>query len=522
MAGVNAPATAVFAFFIVLVAVVGFFSGRWRSGDLGHIEEWGLAGRQFGTVVSWFLIGGDFYTAYTLIAVPALVFGVGASGFFALVYTIIVYPFVFLVMPRLWNVSKRHNYVTLADFAQGRYGSHWLALAIAISGILATMPYIALQLVGMQVSIAALGFGNTAWPLVAAFLILAAFDYTSGMRAPATISLIKGVMVYGFVLAAVVWVPLKLGGYAHIFHVAARTLALRPKPGFLILPHGQFTAFATLALGSALAAFLYPHTATSVLSSSSGTVIRRNAVLLPAYTFLLGLLALLGYMAIAAGVSVHSTNDVVPALFLKLFPSWFAGFCFAAIAVGGLVPAAIMSIASSNLFTRNIYRPYLRPALGRAEEARVAKLVSLLIKFGALAFVLWGNATYVINLQLLGGIWILQTLPAIVFGLFRRWFHPLALVVGWLAGMAVGTSMAWSQGIATLYPLHIAGFTFTAYAAIDALALNLGLALLLTPLLRRLGFASGHDQTQPADYEDPVPALAGAVALGAAPQRGGA
>ena len=54
-----------------------------------------MGGRQFGTVISWFLVGGDFYTAYTVIAVPALVYSVGAYGFFALPYTIIVYPFVF-------------------------------------------------------------------------------------------------------------------------------------------------------------------------------------------------------------------------------------------------------------------------------------------------------------------------------------------------------------------------------------------------------------------------------------------
>src|SRR6185312_4580823 len=120
-APMNAAALIVFAVCLVLVAALGIASGRWGRGDLATVEEWGLAGRRFGTLLSWFLIGGDFYTAYTLIAVPALVFGVGASGFFALVYTILVYPVVFLVMPRLWRVAKRRNYVTLADFTQGRY-----------------------------------------------------------------------------------------------------------------------------------------------------------------------------------------------------------------------------------------------------------------------------------------------------------------------------------------------------------------------------------------------------------------
>jgi SSS family solute:Na+ symporter len=76
--------------------------------------------------LTWFLLGGDVYTAYTFIAVPALVFGAGAIGFFALPYTIIVYPLVFLILPRMWAVAHKHNYVTAADFVQGRYGNHWL------------------------------------------------------------------------------------------------------------------------------------------------------------------------------------------------------------------------------------------------------------------------------------------------------------------------------------------------------------------------------------------------------------
>jgi solute:Na+ symporter, SSS family len=507
--GLNGTATGVFIFFFLLVAALGFLSAHWRRGDLSKLDEWGLGGRRFGVLITWFLLGGDFYTAYTIIAVPAFVFGAGAIGFFALPYTILVYPFVFAVMPRLWSVSKRHNYITLADFARGRYGSPTLTLAIAVTGILATMPYIALQLVGMQVAIAALGVRGSELasdlPLVIAFLVLAAFAYTSGLRAPASIAVVKDTMVYVFVFAAVIWIPLKFGGFAHIFDVAGRALASQPAPGALILRHSQYLPFATLALGSALAAFLYPHTATGVLSSSSATVIKRNAALLPIYTLLLGLLASLGYVAIAAGVKVDSANDALPALLLKSFPSWLVGFSLAAIAIGALVPAAIMSIAASNLFTRNIYREYFRPQVAPGEEATVAKLVTVLIIFCALAFVIFGVKSYVIVLQLLGGVWILQTLPAIVFGLFVNWFRPKALLLGWFAGMACGTAMVWSQGLkSAVFPLHIGGTTLASYAAMDALIVNLAVAGALTVLLRALGMDRPSDETVAADYAESI------------------
>src|SRR5487761_2044176 len=143
---------------IVFLVLFVFIAAHWRKGDLNQLHEWGLGGRRFGTLVTWFLLGGDLYTAYTFIAVPALVFGAGALGFFALPYTVLVYPLVFAILPRLWLVARKHNYVTASDFVAGRYGSPALALAIAVTGIVATMPYIALQLVGIQVVIGGLGF----------------------------------------------------------------------------------------------------------------------------------------------------------------------------------------------------------------------------------------------------------------------------------------------------------------------------------------------------------------------------
>jgi SSS family solute:Na+ symporter len=310
---INWTALTVFILFFALVTVLGFFASRWRAGDLSQLHEWGLGGRRFGTIITWFLVGGDFYTAYTVIAVPGLVYAVGAYGFFALPYTIIVYPLVFLIMPRLWAVCHKHQYVTGADFVHGRYGSEWLALAVALTGLLATMPYIALQLVGMQVVIGALGIGGEGFtgelPLIIAFVILAVYTYSSGLRAPAMIAFVKDAMIYVVVIAAVAIIPLHLGGYAAVFDAADKAFQAKGGATGIILQPGQFIPFATLALGSAFAAFMYPHTMTGVLSSSSGDVVRKNAMLLPAYTLLLGLIAMLGYMAIAAGISVCSSRS---------------------------------------------------------------------------------------------------------------------------------------------------------------------------------------------------------------------
>ncbi|SEG49076.1 solute:Na+ symporter, SSS family [Bryocella elongata] len=498
-------ALGVFILLFLLVTIAGFWAARWRrpAAGLHSLEEWGLAGRSFGTLITWFLVGGDLYTAYTVIAVPALMYGGGANAFFAVPYAVIAYPYMMVVLPRLWRVCHRHSYVTFADFVHGRYGNRWLAAAIAITGILALMPYIALQLVGMRVVFEAMGLGGNGWkgelPLIIAFIILATYTYSSGLRAPAVIAIVKDIMLYVMVIAAIIIVPLKLGGYAHIFASAQTALAAH-KASTLLRPP-QYLGYSTLAIGSAIALMLYPHTATAVLSAKDENVVRRNAALLPAYSFMLGLIALLGYMALAAGIVTKDPNTVVPLLFLKLFPEWFAGFCLAAIAIGALVPAAIMSIAAANLFTRNLLGSFRRSELTDREESSLAKIVSLLAKVGALWFVLKMPTTYAIQLQLLGGIWMVQLLPSVVVGAFTRCFHPWALFVGWMAAMVSGTAMVASLGFkASVYPLHLFGHTYAMYAAVPALLLNLALSMLLTPLFRAANLDNGSDETVAEDY----------------------
>ena len=486
-ADIDWSAFAVFAFFFILVSVMGFVAAKWRRPTtLAHIDEWGLGGRQFGTWITWFLVGGDFYTAYTVIAVPALVYSVGAYGFFALPYTIIVYPIVFAIMPRLWAVAAKAGHVTAADVVHGRYGSRPLELAVAITGVIATMPYIALQLIGMEVVIKALGL-NGEFPLIIAFLVLAFYTYSAGLRAPALIAFVKDIMIYIVVLVAVAIIPLKLGGYAAVFAAADSAFKAKGSGGIILAP-AQYIPYATLALGSAMAAFMYPHTLTGIFASKSGETIRKNAILLPAYTLLLGLIALLGYMAYAAGVKPATPNDTVPALFKALFPGWFAGFAFAAIAVGALVPAAVMSIGAANLFTRNFWKAYVNPSVSPAGEAAVAKAVSMVVKLGALGFVLFLDNSVALNLQLLGGLWILQTFPAVVFGLFSRFFTGPALLAGWVVGFFGGTYVAWTDGLKPLHTLVIGGSNYTMYVGVLALAANIVVAAVISaamPAARR-------------------------------------
>jgi SSS family solute:Na+ symporter len=517
----------------VLVSGLGFVAARWRRpGDMLHLDEWGLGGRSFGSWITWFLIGGDLYTAYTFVAVPALIFASGAVGFYALPYTVITYPLVFLVLIRLWSVSHRHGLVTPADFVRVRFGSSLLALLVAITGIVATMPYIALQLVGISAVLKTMGLASH-WPLVVAFVILAAFTFWSGLRAPALIAFVKDLLIYGVIIVAVIYIPYKLGGFGHIFdaaqahfdtvNAAAAKAGKPPVGGTLLSPTNQLQ-YVTLALGSAMALFLYPHSVTGVLASRSRNVIKRNMSALPAYSFLLALIALLGFMAIAAKIvplgrtvsngTVTNSGDgntVVPLLFDKLFPHWFAGVAFAAIGIGALVPAAIMSIAAANLFTRNIWKEYVVRDASPRHEAWVSKIASLVVKFGALLFILFLSPQFSIDLQLIGGVIILQTLPSVGLGLLTRWFHRWGLAIGWLFGMGAGVWMLYTIPNPATKHLHFGGSAFalshlgfdtkmTIYTGFVAVLVNVVVAVIATLVLRAVKAPDGVDSTTAPDY----------------------
>jgi len=475
-------ALVVFVILFAVILVIGLLSYRFLAGGEESAEdemsEWGLGGRRFGTIITWFLVGGDLYTAYTLIAVPGLVSGKGAIGFFALPYTIIVYPLVLLIMPKLWQIAHNRGMVTPADYVKERFDSSFLALLIAITGFAATMPYIALQMYGIEIVVAMMGIPVTV-SLIVAFAIVAFFTFVSGLRAPALIALVKDTAIILTIIVAVVYIAYRLGGFDNIF-------AQVPQGKQTLAPE-QYAGFATLALGSALALFLYPHAITAIFGSSSQRVIRRNASLLPAYTIILGLVALFGYMALAAGTqpTVRGADGVVPQLFTDFFADPIVGFAFAAIAIGAVVPASVMAIAAANLFTRNFYQEFIRQDISSAEEATVSRIGSTIVLVGALIWVL-ASPSYAITLQLAGGVWILQTLPAVFLGLYVRWLDRWAILVGWLVGIVWGTYGMIQGGFANgglAPPAPLGGFP-PLYVGFYALAANLLIVFVGSALVR--------------------------------------
>ena len=446
---INLISQIVFVLLFIIFVALGFYGSRWRKGDLRKLKEWGLAGNRLGTSLGWFLLGADIYTAYTFIAVPSSLFAKGSIYFFAAPYVIITYAFAMWAMPKFWRIANKHGYITVADFVKEIFNSRLLAISVALVGIVAELPYIALQIVGMQAVLIALlsGIGATAviieLSLIVSFIILAAFTWTSGLRGATLGAILKDALILVSVVAVVVAV-LSIGGFQTAYAKASATSI-----HYFQLPPSLYNAYWSLFVFSALALYLYPHVVNGSLAQKNPKSVRRTASLLPLYSIGLGLLAMFGFMIYGVPaamsyvksfpVSVQGTQ-VVPGLILTLLPSWLAGAALLGIFIGGLVPAAIMAIAAANLFTRNIAKE-IKPKMTPSGETRVAQVFAVVFKFLALGFVFIIPATFAIQLQLFGGILILQILPAFVFGLITKNLNRRALFLGLLAGVVSGVYM---------------------------------------------------------------------------------
>lgn len=441
--------------FLALFAVftfLGFSAAYWRKGDLSDLGQWALAGRKLGPYLAWFLVGGDLYTAYTFIAVPSATYGKGSIYAFATPYVMVTFAIAMVTMVTLWKLSRRKHYITGVDFVKERFNSKTLAVAIAATGIIAELPYIALQIVGMRAVLIVMLqpyfpsnlTGTSEIALIISFIVLAVFTFVSGLRGAALTAVMKDLIILITVVVVVIWVPMHIvGGFPAAFAAAHAATGKT----YATLPPSLTNAYISLFMLSALTLYFYPHAINGVLSSKNAKTVRFSTAMLPLYGMGLFLLTLFGVLVFAvpnalaivhpAGAAANGTL-VVPALIETTMPSWFTGVAFLGIFIGGLVPAAVMAISQANLLTRNIIKEFV-PNLKPRTETTIVKWTSVMFKFLALAFVFVVSDTYAIELQLLGGIFIAQTLPAMMLGLYdKKFLNKWALFAGWLVGMAAG------------------------------------------------------------------------------------
>jgi solute:Na+ symporter, SSS family len=435
---------------ILAVVAVGFIAGRDKS-TRSSVEEWSVGGRRLGSLFVWFLVGADIYTAYTFLGLTSQAFSSGSLAFFATPYVVLAYPLAYFFLPKIWKVAKTHNMITLADYVRERFDSKLLSFLVAITGVIMLIPYIDLQLSGIldTMRVAGTGYINVEVLVIASFLLVAFYTFFSGIKAPTYTAIVKDILVWVVMLFLVISIPIiHFGSWGNMIHQVAIQ-----HPKMLTIPtHGKkgIPWFSTAALISALALFMWPHTATGVFSSKSGEILRKNAIILPFYNIVLMLVTFLGIAAFM--VVPHGTNPRLA--FLTMIHQTYGGvgqgFAYATIALASLVPCSIMAIGASNLFANNIYKDFINPNASQLRLTTITRLMVFVVIGLALFFGLM-FPTALISLQLMGVSGIVQIFPAVVFSLFLRNISKESVLIGFLAGMATVVYMYISHNAHGVY-----------------------------------------------------------------------
>jgi solute:Na+ symporter, SSS family len=421
---------------VLAAAVTGMVAGMRRQMNL---EQWTVAGRGFGLVFVWLLVAGEVYTTFSFFGASGWAYSRGGPTLYILSYMPLAYVVSFFILPKVWEAGRRFSLHTQADFFEVRYNSKALGSLVALVGVLFIVPYLQLQLTGLGIIVQVASFDAISRPvsISIAFVIVAGFVLSSGIRAVAWVSILKDSLMLFAALAVGLGVPYyHFGGVAPMFRVLAQA-----KPLHLTMPgstaHSGHVWYISTVLLTALGAYMWPHSFGSVFSARSGDVLRRNAVIMPLYNLTLPLLFFVGYAAILIVPGLKDPDMALLIMVRRTFSPWLLGIIGGAGALTAMVPAAILILSAGTLFAKNFFRPVLAPQMSDDSVARLAKIMVVVMASFATYLALHSSATLV-SLLLFAYSGITQFFPGVVLGLYWDRVNSKGIAAGMLVGLISG------------------------------------------------------------------------------------
>ncbi|MBV8375042.1 MAG: sodium:solute symporter family protein [Candidatus Eremiobacteraeota bacterium] len=399
-----------------------------------------VGGRSFGTILLWVLMAGEIYTSFTFLGMAGWAYGLGAPAYYIPAYGTIGYIISYFLLPAIWRVGKERGLLTAPDFLADRYGSRALGIFAGVVYFVLIVPYVTLQLSGLQTLLTMAGYGrfNATAAVAVAFIAIALFVFTAGLRGTAWASVVKDVLVLGAITFAGIAIPIQFFGSP----AGMIDQVLRAHPGWLTLKpgtpaHGTIWYVSTVAL-TGIGFFMGPHSINAVYSARSENVLRRNAMLLPFYqiVMLLAFFAGLSALLIAPGLKGPAVDQSFLLVVQRYYPPWVMGFVAAAGSLAALIPASALLLAASGVFTENVLVPF---GIATADAAKTMAMRLLVVVIAFLALALWLLArTTLVELLLLYFSFVTQFAPAFIATfVWRR-----ANVWGVTSGIVIGLALA--------------------------------------------------------------------------------
>ncbi len=413
-------------------AFIGLYAGTRRKMDL---EQWIVGDRGFGVLLVWLLMAGEVYTTFSFMGASGWAYSKGGPVLYILAYQPLMYVVSFFILPQVWEVGRKYRLQTQADFFQVRYENKYLSAFVALVGIVFIVPYLQLQLtgLGMIVEVASYGVIPRTPAMILAFMIVAAFVLTSGIRGIAWVSVLKDLLLLFSAVFVGIAIPyIYFGGIGKMF-----AALIRAKPAHLTMPgatanlgHAWYISTVVLV---ALGFYMWPQFFGASFSAKSSDTLRRNAVIMPFYSITMPLMFFVGLAATLVLPGLANGDLSLLTIVRKTFPAWFLGVIGGAGALTAMVPAGVMILTAATLFAKNLCRSILFPNMTDQQVGRLAKISVLAITVAALCAAIFSSTTLV-SLLLVGYGGVGQFFPGVVLGLYSR----RVSMPGVFAGMATG------------------------------------------------------------------------------------
>jgi SSS family solute:Na+ symporter len=442
---------------VALGATLGFLAGVRRKMNL---EQWTVGGRSFGAVLMYLLMAGEVYTTFSFLGASGWAYSRGGPALYIIAQLTLAYVVSFLIVPQIWEVGRKYELQTQSDFFSMRYGNKYLGAFVCVVGVTFLIPYLQLQLVGLGiiVSVASFdGIGRTP-AMAVSVVLLAAFVFSSGVRAVAWISFLKDVLMIVAALSIGIGIP-----YIHFGGIGPMFAALeQARPAHLTMPGATANLghrwYISTVLLTSLGFYMWPHTFGAIFTARSGDTLRRNAVVMPLYTMTLAFIFFAGFTAVLVAPGLPDGDLALLTVVRQSFPAGFLGLIGGAGALTAMVPAAILILTAATLFAKNFWRPIFAPAMADDQVARVARAMVVVLGVISLYFAIHSSTTLV-SLLLLGFAGVTQFFPGVVLGLYWKRVTMPGVFTGMIAGIAALVFLilthrdpffGWSAGFAAL------------------------------------------------------------------------
>jgi solute:Na+ symporter, SSS family len=417
-----------------------------RSGHDMSLEQWAVGGRGFGWIFVFLLLAGEIYTTFTFLGASGYSYGLGAPAYYILAYGSLAYVIAYFLLPPIWAYAREHGLHSQPDFFVRKYDSRALGVLVSLVDLVALIPYLVLQLTGLDIIVTAASYGaipkNTAILIGAA--IVTVYIMVSGIRGSAWTAVIKDILILSVVLFIGLYLPIHLyGGIGLMFEKIAVA-----KPDFLIFSaSGQSVAwFVSTVLLTALGFFMWPHSFAASYSAREERVFRRNAIVLPIYQLVLLFVFFVGFAAVLEipGLKGSDTNLALFKLATREFPPAVVGVIGAAGIFTALVPGSLIAMTAAMLLAKNLIG-LARPAATDDQIVTWAKWLVPVVMAIAVFFTITGNAT-IVTMLLVGYTYVTQLFPTVVASLMRRNpVTPTGAFCGILAGVVVATILTFTH-----------------------------------------------------------------------------